>query len=346
MLMNRDMKFDLIDNREERHRGNCHLTVLCTAFNHGEYIEQCVISLLSQKTNFPYMVLVHDDCSTDGTQDILRKIANDHPDKLVLFFEQNNIFQKGIACYAMVEPYLEGDYIALCEGDDWWIDKGKLQRQYDYLSSHGRTALCVHAGLIFNDKKKVFTGRQSSGNEERDFSTEEITRGDGSLFPTNSMVLKRDCLIRPDAYMGWGVGDYPLCIYCSTQGAVHYMPDAMSAYRLQSKGSWSEKRMKFGKEQKVDELAILTNGLNAMDAYTGRRYHDVIEEYCRKRAFMLHAEFGDWVAAKNSLGDEFPIAKSTYIKYWMKCHLPTLSRVLIEIRERIASAKMVRGEIS
>ena len=61
---------------------------------------------------------------------------------------------------------------------------------------------------------------------------------------------------------------------------------------------------------------------------------------------MLHAEFGDWVAAKNSLGDEFPIAKSTYIKYWMKCHLPTLSRVLIEIRERIASAKMVRGEIS
>lgn len=341
--MDEKLSYEVVDNRSESVHGEACVTVLCTTYNQEAYITQCLDSLVSQQTDFPYMILVHDDNSTDGTVAILRQYANMYPDRIILILEHQNLYQLQIDRDLIVAPYLEGSYLALCEGDDWWTSSEKLQIQHDYLLAHPETALCVHAGLLYSEDMGSFFGIQAPSDMEKDFTTEEVILGDGSLFATNSMMFKKDLYCRPEAYRNWGVGDYPQCIYCSTKGAVHYFPSAMSAYRVQSKGSWSESMANSEFSKKLSSLDKIANGLESMDKALNYEFHSAIDSYCRNRYFMLYSENGEWKKAKSALGEGYEgLSCSFRFRYWLKCHFPNVAKLLIYARNYLGYMKYSR----
>ena len=111
------------------------VSIGCITYNHAPYIRQCLEGFLMQKTTFPFEIIINDDCSTDGTTEIVKEYADKYPDLIIPIFHEENQYQKGVrGIYAkFVYPKVRGKYIALCEGDDYWIDPLKLQKQVDFL---------------------------------------------------------------------------------------------------------------------------------------------------------------------------------------------------------------------
>ena len=113
---------------------NILLTINCLTYNQCDYIRQALDGFLMQKTNFRYIISVHDDASTDGTQDIITEYARKYPDLIKATLEKENQYSKHDGSLRrIVESHLQGKYVAFCEGDDYWTDAYKLQKQVDFL---------------------------------------------------------------------------------------------------------------------------------------------------------------------------------------------------------------------
>jgi len=120
------------------------LTIICITFNHARYIGQTLHSFLTQATNFPFEILIHDDASTDGTQDIIRAWASRYPNIIKPILQNKNQFSQGIRPLHITLPMASGRYIAICEGDDYWIKPNKLQMQVDFLNKNSDFVASTH----------------------------------------------------------------------------------------------------------------------------------------------------------------------------------------------------------
>lgn len=136
------------------------VSISCITYNHAPYIRQCLEGFIMQKTNFAYEILIHDDASTDSTSDIIREYENKYPDIIKPIYETENQYQKGVPIGSAVwnVPRAQGKYIALCEGDDYWTDPNKLQKQVDYMEQHSEIDLCCTASQQYVQKTGKFIG--------------------------------------------------------------------------------------------------------------------------------------------------------------------------------------------
>lgn len=145
------------------------VAIECLVYNHKPYLRQCLDGFLMQRTNFKFVAVVHDDCSTDGSQEIIREYEKKYPDVIKPIYEKENQYSKkdGSLMRIIHESLkaFDAKYIALCEGDDYWIDCLKLQKQVDFLDTH------TDIGLCYTDYKKIY---QETGKE---------TVSDFRLFP-------------------------------------------------------------------------------------------------------------------------------------------------------------------
>ena len=121
------------------------VSIICSTYNHGLYISQCLDGFLMQKTNFPFEILIHDDASTDNTPDIIREYEHNHPQVIRPIYQKENKYSKKEDIFAKYQcSRVRGKYIAICEGDDYWIDPLKLQKQIDFLENN------PDYGMIYN----------------------------------------------------------------------------------------------------------------------------------------------------------------------------------------------------
>ena len=121
------------------------VSISCITYNHAPYIRQCLDGFLMQQTNFAYEVLIHDDASTDGTTEIIKEYEAKYPDIIKPIYEDENQWVKGRRGSAVFNfPRAKGKYIALCEGDDYWTDPLRLQKQVYFLEKHQECSLCCH----------------------------------------------------------------------------------------------------------------------------------------------------------------------------------------------------------
>ena len=168
------------------------VSVLTLAYNQAPYIRECLNGILMQKTNFAFELLIHDDASTDGTADIIREYEAKYPDIIKPIYQKENQYTRGGKIMErFMYPRAKGKYIALCEGDDYWTDPLKLQKQVDFMEANPEYSLCFHACSIkFEDgitPKKLY-----SEWEERDYSCYEILKE--WTIPTVSSLFRKEIL--------------------------------------------------------------------------------------------------------------------------------------------------------
>lgn len=309
------------------------VSILCETYNHEEYIARTIESFLMQETNFKYEILIHDDASTDKTREIVRHYELRNPDLIDVIYQEKNQYSQGVDVAALNEKRAVGKYLAVCEGDDYWIDPEKLQIQVDHMEEHPDCSLCVHAGLhIENGREEKFRSAKTS----RSFSVEEIIAGGGHLFDTASYLYRRDRgNIRPDFYYKnpYVFSDYQLMIYFALIGEVYYIDRVMSAYRYDIPGSWTARNMKEIEklEKHYKEVRAM---LDEVDAYTEEKYHETIEETQKANDFFVLTLKKDFKQARS--GEYKEIYDSLSLKdktaFFIKEHLPQLAETIYKIR--------------
>lgn len=283
------------------------VSVNCITYNHERYIGEAIESFLMQKTNFAYEILIHDDCSTDSTPKIIKEYEKKYPELIKVIYEKENQYSKGSKLIPLNEKIASGKYIAFCEGDDYWTDPYKLQKQVDFMEQHPEYSMCTHSALTVdaNGEKLSMTVRPSVGNKE--FSIEEIIINDGSLFPSNSMLYRLNLVKdRPKFYLNAPVEDYPLTIYSALKGKVYNFDEVMSAYRVEAIGSWSEKMMN-NIQYFITQKKRIVLMLQEIDAYTNYEFHDTIHN----RIFLMH------IGKAQRLAETTPISER--LRYLFDC---------------------------
>lgn len=285
------------------------VSIDCLTYNHENYIAETIEGFLMQKTNFNIEILIHDDASTDRTADVIRDYEKKFPEIIKPIYQTENQFSQGIKMQQVNQRRAKGKYIAICEGDDYWTDPYKLQKQVDYLESNPDCSLCVHSAFKFSETRKKMVGEVRPGRKDKIFSAEEVIEGGGELFPTNAMVYPRvlaDTV--PAFYFDAGVGDYPLAIHLAEHGKVFYMNETMSVYRVDVKGAWSD-RILSDAVKATRQNEEIANLLDMINSHTNYKYNDTIVRTKKKNSFYLLMRQHKFKEAFNKENLEFYLHK-------------------------------------
>ncbi len=209
------------------------VSIICDAYNHEKFIAECLDGFVLQKTNFNFEVLVHDDASTDNTANIIREYEAKYPEFIKPIYQSENQYSKHRPGYIWRNfqfPRAKGKYVAFCEGDDYWTDPYKLQKQVDFLEGNPDYTMCFHNAKALN-KDGIITSFDSGVVESRDYSGEEFLRK--WFVPTASVVVRRNVLNfkykDPSRIL---YGDVVLFLTASELGRVRGLQDSMSVYRI------------------------------------------------------------------------------------------------------------------
>lgn len=230
------------------------VSVCCITYNQEKYITEAIDSFLMQKTNFPFEVIVGEDNSTDSTLNVLYKYKKQFPNIIKLITSDKNVGAN--ANLIRVFRSAESNYIAVCEGDDYWIDEYKLQKQYDALDANHNVNICFTAANTINPKGEI--GKTCDyGKELKIFSILDVLNGGGGFMPTASLMIRKKIINDlPNCYEKSPVGDYFLQISGALSGGAMYLPVLTCVYRLNSFGSWSTMKFKKTESKLIEEAKL------------------------------------------------------------------------------------------
>ncbi len=310
-----------------------HVSVLCAAYNHEKYIRQTLESIVSQKTDFPFEVIVHDDASTDGTTAIIREFEKNYPHVIKPTYQTENQYSKrsSITLNHML-PKARGKYIAFCEGDDYWTDESKLQRQYEYMQANADCPLVAHETMrIFEDGRYMsrFSSHDFSAPDACFLSADEVIGGVND-FHTSSLFIRREFFERNMDFLKTVPAlDYVIKIVCATDmtGKVYVIPRVMSAYRMSAEGSWS-RRIRDDATKYRQHVERSIDVLRRIDAYREFRFTQAMWKEITKRQFDIALVSGDRKAWKDPQYRAYlaGVSKKQRMAAWLQLHFPRLFR--------------------
>ena len=219
------------------------LSVICTTYNQEKFIRQCLDGFVMQKTNFNFEVIIHDDASTDKTPEIIKEYQTKFPDIIKPIFQSENQFSQSVPIFKKyIYPKVKGKYVALCEGDDYWTDPYKLQKQVDFLEANPDYSICFHpVKFIYEDKPNKTNIHPSKKFLSQDLTLEKLLKT--NFIQTNSIVYRwrfnsenvEDVI--PDSIIP---GDWYLHLCHAKVGKIGVLKDVMSIYRRHSGGVWTD----------------------------------------------------------------------------------------------------------
>lgn len=271
------------------------VSVYCLAYNHEKYIRDALDGFVNQKTTFRYEVFVHDDASTDKTASIIREYEQKYPEIIKGIYQKENQYSQGVKILdKFIFPHIKGKYIAICEGDDYWIDENKLQLQYDALEKHPECDMCAHRAKWFDCLKNRTTRVYPPINEERILGVEEVIYGEGGFLPTASLFYRKNIGINPmDFQKIWSI-DYSLQIRGALRGGIYFIPETMAFYRWNTGGSWTSRNSNSKSQMTLHEKKKTM--LMELNKETFGRYNEVIEKRLKKNEFNTLILIGDYRA--------------------------------------------------
>ncbi len=311
------------------------VSVLVLVYNHEKYLEQCLNSIVKQKTNFKYEVLIHDDCSQDNSEEIIKRFHKRYPDIIKPFYEKENQYSKGVKITIdILVPQIKGKYFCFCEGDDYWIDEKKLQKQFDFLENNNEYKLCVHNSIGVNKNgreiSKIIVNRLGG-----DLCCEDFILGGGEYVSTNSIFSYSSLAKNTPSYFKYMSLDYVWQIYLSSSGKTYCFKDFMSAYRINSDNSWSRKMIN-NPNLHIEHKKKTIEVLKMFNEYTSKKYEMIIEKRIHMINFKILELKKDYKTMKKSPYKEIRknVSHTTKIKFFFDEHFPQLYKLLYKLLKK------------
>lgn len=256
------------------------VSIRCTAYNHAKYIRQALDGFVMQQTTFKFEAIVHDDASTDGTADIIREYAEKYPDIIKPIFETENQYSKHDGSLGRImDQACIGKYIAMCEGDDYWTDPLKLQKQVDFLEEHTDFSICYCQSKILLAQESRIVDDFMSVGEPQETDVNFLISNGNYIHTATVMIRKDDEISRMKQSIGrLHIGDYVQNILYAQKGKIWRIDECMSVYRYGS-GTWNS-----SENPQYKQILTIISDLSRLCPYiknigTKIRLDDRIQEY-------------------------------------------------------------------
>ena len=250
------------------------VSVCMITYNHERFIAEAIESVLKQKTDFPVELVIGEDCSTDGTRAIVVEYAERYPDRIRPFLREQNLGMN--ANFVATLQACHGEHIALLEGDDYWIDPQKLQKQVDFLETHPKCSICYHNVLIqYEDNSQKPPEIFYKDPQKKFLTLEDILKGN---FIHTCSVMFRNGLFGdfPEWYYKLPIGDWPLHILNAQYGKIGYIDEVMGIYRIHKSSYWSSQAV-------LDRIKQMIGVYNVLFCYLGTNYKREIFEGIKRQ---------------------------------------------------------------
>jgi glycosyltransferase involved in cell wall biosynthesis len=253
------------------------ISAVVNAYNHEKYITQCLEGVLSQKGDFQLEVIVGDDCSTDQTPRIIEEFKKRYPEIIhVLPVDKNLGISKNLkrcleAC--------SGEYIAICEGDDYWTDQEKLQKQLEFLERRLDCSMCFSALMLYYEDKNVTIPHPAQSALQRDFLSMEDLIGNNYIGNFSCCMYRTEVIRKlPQSIYELEINtdDWIVGMACSQFGMVGFLQEKMSVYRIHSGGYWSGRDI-------FEQLDFICKHLDVSNRFFAYKYDELFQQ--RKKVF-------------------------------------------------------------
>jgi glycosyltransferase involved in cell wall biosynthesis len=312
---------DLVERIEdwEKLPANPLVTVQMATYNHENYIRQSLDSVLMQNVSFDYEILLKEDNSTDNTREIVLEYQKKHPNRFRLWLTKQNIYRQGIKLF--LTHHARGQYIAKLEGDDYWTDPLKLQKQVEFLEKNPDYSMCCHASKLYYQDGSQETEIARSAEDDATFTIDYFFQPlSKNIFRTESVIHKAEYTQKiPEWFQKIIVGDYPLFLLLANHGKIYYMNQVMSVYRKHSGGVWTSN---YKKPEYIEKYYLNTIKMyQYFDEYSNFIYHDQINKRISYRYYQMLQQ------VKNHK----VLYKKFVWKYFWKIPIQKRSEVLNEI---------------
>lgn len=282
---------------------NTLITVIVMTYNQIDYIKQCLDSILDQQIDIDFDVLIHDDCSDDGTHETLLNYQRQYPEKITIIHQDSRKFLMygfNMMIYRYIVPHIKSKYIAYCDGDDYWCDSSKLKKQYEFMESHPDYSMCFHNAYQLRPNNDMSSKWFIKDECDIDMS-DLINEKPGVCIATSSIFLKSEIF---KDFSEWRkrfpVEDVPMYITSALHGKIHRLKDIMCVYRQFAAGSWSTQN-KERKDRIIKHLIDLKEATTYFDECTDYKYHDLVIaqiESCDFRIACINKDFKTIFSAK------------------------------------------------
>jgi len=274
------------------------VSVFMITYNHEKYIAQAIESALMQKTNFNYEIVIGEDCSTDRTREIVVDYANRYPEIIKPILHETNVGAK--ANSESVRKACTGKYVAILEGDDYWIDPLKLQKQVDFMESHPDFSMCFHRAIVVDElgKDLGYYWPKKSWAKQITYFEDIIERN----YISTQTVVYRNNLFDKHLYNklcdDLSFGDWVLHILNSLQGPIMFLDECMAAYR----------KTGYGASATTSKIKLAKDILKLYERIESHKFNGLPKERVsrfKKRQLLIlarvYGEEGDFEAAKGFL---------------------------------------------
>jgi glycosyltransferase involved in cell wall biosynthesis len=292
------------------------VSVAMPNYGQEEFISEAILGVLSQEADFDIELIIADDCSPDNTENVVKNIIANHPNGHWIKYIRHKENKGAIPNFVWALSQARGKYIALCEGDDYWTDPLKLQKQVDFLENNQEYSLTFHKIKELTSRSEKFT--YTNPDEEKTYTLQDLSKE--NFIITVSVVFKKNMEMLPEWLKYSPIGDYPLHLLNASYGLIKYFPQEMATYRVGS-GMWST-------QNKVDQMVntmyclrfLLLHFKNNKEVHENLlvQYNNfrnaLISPFDEKKALDLKLKDYRYIETITSMGSLLKIMKSKIMK--------------------------------
>ena len=245
------------------------LSVCMITYNHESYISEAIESVLNQHTNFTVQLIIGEDCSADNTRSVCEKFVKKYPGKILLLPETGNVGM--MKNFERTFKQCDGDYVAFLEGDDYWTDNSKLQKQVDFLQANSDYSLCFHNTQMIMDRAGEKKEWVLHSNLEKDTFTTEDVLGPWFVPSCSTVFTNYPDFVLPTWFYNCKYGDLPFMLLLSLKGKFKYLDEVMAVYRLHDTGMSSAHKA-------YDKITVMVYIYESFNIHTGHKFQETIRQ--------------------------------------------------------------------
>lgn len=308
------------------------VSIVCLTFNHEKYIAQTIEGFIFQRADFPFEIIIHDDASTDGTLKIIREYQVRYPDLINVIAQPENLYSKGVRVFSLALSYAKGIFIAYCEGDDYWVDPDKIQKQANFLLNNPRYGLVfTNSNIFYESKNKLVIGHDRSNlkNISIDEAKKKLLIANPyttctSMFRKKAVAGYQDIARKLNSKMD----DLPLWLYILDKYKIGLLSDITATYRIRS--------ISASHFLKLSDAVRFQKSRYKVSIYFNRQFGNIIDKNRLKDSYRE-------AVLEFCLMNDYYIDSLRYAKSFAK-HVSLFSRALIRpIYIWIASSSLYKS---